>query len=105
MDLLERKPTDRELLTLVRALRVVPGAATPFAALVKVLIDSGQVPIPLLVDITNAPAWITDRYLRYLGRAPQVEELRACGEVLLDPQGGPELVLYALLTGPEYLCR
>lgn len=105
VDLLERKPTDRELLTLVRALRVVPGAATPFAALVKVLIDSGQVPIPLLVDITNAPAWITDRHLRYLGRAPQVEELRACGEVLLDPQGGPELVLYALLTGPEYLCR
>lgn len=105
VDLLERKPTDRELLALVRALRVVPGAATPFPALVKVLVDSGQVPFPLLVDITDAPGWIRDRYLRYLGRLPSAAELSACGEVLLDPQGGPELVTYALLTGPEYLCR
>lgn len=105
VDLLERKPTDRELLALVRALRVVPGAATPFPALVKVLVDSGQVPFPLLVDITDAPGWIRDRYLRYLGRVPSAAELAACGEVLLDPQGGPELVTYALLTGPEYLCR
>lgn len=105
VDLLERKPTDRELLALVRVLRVVPEGQTPFAALVKVLIDSGQVPIPLLVDIQDAPAWITDRYLRYLGRRPLPDELAACGEVLLDAQGGPELVVYALLTGPEYLCR
>jgi hypothetical protein len=105
VDLLERKPTDRELLALVRALRVVPGAHAPFAALVKVLIDSGAVPIPLLVDIVDAPQWITDRYLRYVGRRPAPEELTACGEVLLDPQGGPELVVYALLTGPEYACR
>jgi hypothetical protein len=105
VDLLERKPTDRELLSLVRALRVVPGAHAPFAALVKVLIDSGEVPIPLLVDIVDAPKWITDRYLRYVGRRPAPDELKACGEVLLDPQGGPELVVYALLTGPEYACR
>lgn len=105
VDLLERRPTDRELLQLVRALRVVPGAHAPFAALVKVLIDSGQVPIPLLVDIVDAPKWITDRYLRYVGRRPAPDELKACGEVLLDAQGGPELVVYALLTGPEYACR
>ncbi len=105
VDLLERKPTDRELLSLVRALRVVPGAHAPFAAVVKTLIDSGQVPIPLLVDITNAPVWITDRYLRYVGRRPAPEELTTCGEVLLDAQGGPELVIFALLTGPEYACR
>jgi hypothetical protein len=105
VDLLERKPTDRELLALVRVLRVIPEGPTPFAALVKVLVDSGQVPMPLLVDIPDAPKWITDRYLRYLGRPPSPEELTACGEVLLDAQGGPELVVYALLTGPEYLCR
>jgi hypothetical protein len=57
------------------------------------------------VDITNAPVWITDRYLRYVGRRPAPEELTTCGEVLLDAQGGPELVIFALLTGPEYACR
>jgi hypothetical protein len=105
VDLLERRPTDRELLALVRALRVVPGTSACFAALVKALIDSGQVPIPLLVEIADAPGWITDRYLRYVGRKPSPDELKACGEVLLDPQGGPELVVFALLTGPEYACR
>lgn len=105
VDLLERRPTDRELLALVRALRVVPDTDAPFAVLVKALIDSGQVPMPLLVDITDAPGWITDRYLRYLGRKPAAEELKATGEVLLDPQGGPELVVFALLSGPEYACR
>jgi hypothetical protein len=105
VDLLERRPTDRELLALVRALRVVPGTTAPFAAVVKALIDSGQVPLPLLVDIQDAPGWITDRYLRYVGRKPAPRELEACGEVLLDAQGGPELVVFALLTGPEYACR
>lgn len=105
VDLLERRPTDRELLALVRALRAVPGTGAPFVAIVKALIDSGRVPIPLLVDIVDAPGWITDRYLRYVGRKPTPAELKATGEVLLDPQGGPELVVFALLTGPEYACR
>jgi hypothetical protein len=105
VDLLERRPTDRELLALVRAMRVVPGTSAPFTAVVKALIDSGEVPIPLLVDIPDAPLWITDRYLRYVGRKPDAAELAACGEVLLDRDGGPELVVFALLTGPEYACR
>ena len=64
-----------------------------------------EMTLHLLVDIVDAPAWITDRYLRLLGRRPTPAELEASGQVLLDAQGGPELVVFALLTGPEYACR
>jgi hypothetical protein len=104
-DLLERRPTDRELVALARAVDLLPGASAPYAAVAKVLVDSGQVPIPLLVDIEDAPAWIIDRFLRYLGRRPTPAELKGFGQALLDPLGGPELVMLALLTSPEYACR
>ncbi len=105
IDLLERKPTDRELAALVRAIEAMDGETAAFAALVRIMIDSGEAPLPLLVDIEDAPRWIKDRFLRYLGRPPTVAELKAYGQVLLHPQGGPEVVVQALLTGPEYACR
>ena len=105
VDLLERGPTDREMAALVQAVGAMGGDAAALAALVRVMIDSGQAPLPLLVDIDDAPRWLIDRFLRYLGRRPSPAELKAYGQVLLHPQGGPELVIQALLTGPEYACR
>lgn len=105
VDLLERRPTDRELAALVRAVEAMPGQGAAFAAVVRILIDSGGAPIPLLVEIRDGPGWVTDRFLRYLGRKPETSELKAYGEALLHPQGGPELVIAALLTGAEYMCR
>ncbi len=105
VDLLERKPTDREMAALVRAVEAMEGETAAFAALVRIMIDSGEAPLPLLVDIYDAPRWLTDRFLRYLGRRPSASELKAYGQVLLHPQGGPEVVVQALLTGPEYACR
>ncbi len=105
IDLLERKPTDREMAALVRAVEAMQGGSAAFAAVVRIMIDSGDAPLPLLVDIYDAPRWLTDRFLRYLGRRPKSAELKAYGQVLLHPQGGPELVIQALLTGSEYACR
>lgn len=105
VDLLERKPTDRELAALVQAVETMPGQSAAFAAVVRVLVDSGEAPIPLLVEIEDGPRWVTDRFLRYLGRPPSAAEMKAYGDGLLHPQGGPELVIHALLTGPEYACR
>ncbi len=105
VDLLERKPTNREMAALVRAVESLRGGSAAFAALVRIMIDSGEAPLPLLVDIYDAPRWVKDRFLRYLGRGPTAPELKAYGEVLLHPQGGPEVVIQALLTGPEYACR
>lgn len=104
-DLLERKPTERELAALLHAVRQMPGDSAPLAVLAKVMIDSGEVPLPLLVRIKDGPRWLVDRFLRYLGRRPSPGELKAYGEALLHPQGGVELVVQALVTGPEYACR
>lgn len=105
VDLLERRPTDRELVALLRALENMPPGAGARAALVRILIDSGEVPLPLLVDIEDGPRWMTDRFLRYLGRRPDPQESQVYGRALLHPHGGPELVVYGLLTGVEYACR
>lgn len=104
-DLLERKPTDRELASLLHAVGQMPGDSAPLAALAKVMIDSGDVPLPLLVHIKDGPRWLTDRFLRYLGRRPTPAEVKVYGAALLHPEGGVELVVQALLTGPEYACR
>lgn len=105
IDLLERKPTDREMTALVRAVGAMGGDTAAFGAVVRIMIDSGQAPIPLLVDIYDLPRWLKDRFLRYLGRPPTKTELKAYGEVAMDPEGGPELIIQALLTGAEYACR
>ena len=105
IDLLERKPTDREMTALVRAVRAMGDDTAAFAAVVRIMIDSGQAPIPLLVDIYDLPRWLKDRFLRYLGRMPSKTELQEYGKVAQDPEGGPELIIQALLTGAEYACR
>lgn len=105
IDLLERRPTDREMSALVRAVAAMGDDTAAFATLVRIMIDSGQVPIPLLVDIYDLPRWLKDRFLRYLGRPPTTKELEAYGAVAMDPDAGPELVIQALLTGAEYACR
>lgn len=105
VDLLERRPTDRELTALVRASDRLPGSVAPHTVLAKMLIDSGQVELPLLVDIRDGPAWLGDRFLRHLGRLPSEGERTAYGRALLDPDGGVELVVLALVTNAEYACR
>ena len=105
IDLLERTPTDRELTALVRALETMPGASAARAALARWMIDTADAPVPLLVEIRDLPRWITDRFLRYLGRKPTKAELKAYGEAAYVEGGGPKLILQGLLTGPEYACR
>lgn len=105
IDLLERKPTDREMTALVRAVGAMGDDTAALAAVVRIMIDSGQAPIPLLVDIYDLPRWLKDRFLRYLGRLPNKTELLEYGKVAQDPEGGPELIIQALLTGAEYACR
>lgn len=105
IDLLGRRPTGRELAAWLRAARLVPGDAVPFSILARALIDSGDVPLPLLVDIRDGPRWLEDRFLRYLGRRPTDAERKLYGEALVHPEGGVELVVHALVSGPEYACR
>jgi len=105
VDLLERKPTDREMAALVRAVGAMGGDTAAYAAIVRIMIDSGQAALPDLVDIYDLPRWLKDRFLRYLGRLPTSAELKAYGEAIGHPEGGVELIIQALLTGAEYACR
>lgn len=104
-DLLGRRPTTSEAAALARASAVLPGRGAGRAAVVAVLLDSGEVPLPLLVDLGAPETWIADRFLRTLGRPPGADEAKVYRAALLDPSGGPHLVLRALLTSPEYASR
>lgn len=103
-DLLERRPTERELASTLHAVQQMPGRSAPLAMLARILIESGEVPLPLLVDIADGPAWIRDRFLRYLGRPPSESELADYKNALKETLS-PELVVLALVTTPEYACR
>jgi hypothetical protein len=70
-----------------------------------VLLSSGEAPVPLLADLEEPEGWVADRFLRLLGRAPSAEEAVEYRAALLDPEGGPALVLRALLSAPEYAGR
>jgi len=104
-DLLGRRPTTAELVALVAAASVLPGSFAGRAAVVDVVLDSGEVPLPLIVDLKDPPAWIADRFLRYVGRSPTPAEATLFRAALLDPDGGPHVVIRALLTGAEYAAR
>ncbi len=104
-DLLGRRASGVELAALSRAAGVLPGSAAGRAAVVDVLLDSGEVLLPLVVEIGDPDAWIADRFLRTLGRTPSPEEVVAYRTVLLDPAGGPHVVVRALCSSEEYASR
>jgi hypothetical protein len=104
-DLLGRRPTAPEAWALVRAANVLPGTGAGRAAVVAVLLGSGDVPLPLVADLPDPDAWVADRFRRYLGRSPSAEEATAYRSALLDPDGGPQVLIRALLTTPEYAAR
>jgi hypothetical protein len=104
-DLLGRRPTTKELVALSSAAAVLPGSSAGRAAVVDVVLDSGEVPLPLIVDLSDPDAWIADRFLRYIGRAPMAPEAKVFRTALMDPDGGPHVVIRALLTGAEYASR
>ncbi len=104
-DLLGRRPTSKELVALSSAAAVLPGSSAGRAAVVDVVLDSGEVPLPLIVDLTDPDAWLADRFLRYVGRAPSAPESKLFRTALMDPDGGPHVVIRALLTGAEYASR
>lgn len=104
-DLLGRRPTSKELSALASAAGVLPRSFAGRAAVVDVVLDSGEVPLPLVADLKEPDAWIADRFLRYVGRAPGATEAKLFRAALLDPDGGPHVVIRALLTGAEYASR
>jgi hypothetical protein len=69
--------------------------------LARVMVDSGQVALPGKAGL-NAEAFVTEQFRRFLGRAPDRDEVATFANVLADPQAEPRLVLVALLASQEY---
>ena len=99
-----RRATRAALAAVVRATGVSEGTARR-GPVVGVLLDSGGVARPLLVSVPGRAGWVADRFLRYLGRRPSEAEAKAYRAALEDPDGGPQLVVRALLSSAEYGTR
>lgn len=77
--------------------------ARPLRTLVaRLLLDSGQVPLPERSAIPDPAAWIADTFERLLGRPIASAEREEFLSAFADPACRPATVLYAIVSHPEY---
>ena len=105
VDLFDRLPDTDEVRRIRSALDGLGDPGPLRSALVRILLDSGKVPLPSREEIEHPRQWIRDSFVRYFGRLPTEEELSTFREAFRDPACRPETVVYALLTHPEYASR
>ena len=104
VDLLERRPSEREIAGMLHALSQMPQGLAPRAVLAKVMVDSGEALFPLATDIRDGPRWLRDQFLRLLGRPPTASEFKQYAAAFTETTS-PEIVILGILTTPEYACR
>lgn len=102
VDLLDRLPDKEESEALRNALDGLANSAPLRSIVARLLLDSGQVPLPTREKIADPTAWIGDLFLRLLGRPATAQELRTFVGVFRDPECHPATIVYALLSHPEY---
>lgn len=102
VDLLDRLPTEEEAEPLREALDGLSDSRPLRSVLVRLLLESGQVPLPEKDAIEDPTAWTAGLFLRLLGREATPDELKAFVGAFHDPACRVETVLYALLSSPGY---
>ncbi len=102
VDLLGRLPTHDEVEPMRNALDGLSDSRPLRSVLVRLLLDSGDVPIPSRKEIEDPTAWIGDLFRRLLGREAAPDELSAFVKTFHDPACRPATILYALLSSAEY---
>lgn len=102
VDLLDRLPTDEEAEPMRQALDGLSDPVPLRSVLVRMMLDSGRIPVPKREAVTDAPAWIRARFLRYYGREPSDTELAVFIAAWNEPECRPQTILCALLSSPEY---
>ncbi len=102
VDLVDRLPSEEETRRMRGALDGLSDPGPLRSVLARLLIDSGQAPVPAREDIEDPTAWIAGLFERLLGREASPEELRAFAVAFRDPACRPETVLVALCSHPEY---
>ncbi len=72
------------------------------STIARMLLDAEGTRPPRGPELPDAGAWVLDVFQRLLGRAPSAEEASAFARVAAESGDGPALVLYTLLSSPEY---
>ena len=102
VDLLGRRPEPAEERRMRTALDGLADPGPLRAVLARLLIDSGQVPLPEKAEIRDPTSWVADLFKRLLGRAASEAELKAFVTAFHDPECRPSTVLYAIVSHPDY---
>ena len=102
VDLLDRLPTEDEAEPMRYALDGLADSRPLRSLLARLLIDSGDAPLPSEGSIEDPRAWIAGLFHRWLGRDPSSAELETFETTLALPECSPSTVAYALLTSAEY---
>jgi len=102
VDLLDRLPTRGEAEPLREALDGLADPAPLRGVVARLILDSGKARVPKREELGAHPAWVEGLFLRLLGRAPEPAEAATFVATLADPACRPEIVVYALVSSPEY---
>lgn len=101
VDLLGRRPSDDEFRNFRNAVQALADSRPLRSVLSKVILDSGQVPLPAEEGL-KARAFINETFDRFLGRAPTEQEAAAFEKALAEPTVSPRTMVQAILSSAEY---
>jgi hypothetical protein len=102
VDLFDRPPSEADKERLSRALDGLANSGPLRSLVARLILDSGQVPLPDRASMNDTSAWIGALFERLLGRPPLAAEHSAFVEAFQDPACRPETVVYAIVSHPEY---
>ncbi|MBI3270600.1 MAG: hypothetical protein HYZ53_16460 [Planctomycetes bacterium] len=100
-DLLGRQPAYKELRDVRNALLSLADSQPLRSVFGRIVIESNLVNPPDKAKIQKE-AWLTQQFLKFLGREPLPAEVSAFGEALADPACTTKTILQAIVTSPEY---
>lgn len=101
VDLFERKPTFQEFRNFRNALQALADSAPLRSVLAKVMLDSGQVAVPPEAGL-DVRTYVEEQFRRFLGRAPNPQELAAFEAALKEPACSPATLVHAIVSSAEY---
>lgn len=102
VDLCGRLPEPAEGEALREALDGLADSLPLRNVVARMLVGSGRVSLPRREQLQEPAPWVRSLFSRLLAREPQPEELETFLRALRDPACGPELVVEALVSDPEY---
>jgi hypothetical protein len=102
VDVCLREPTPEEFSRMRSALDGLADPTPLRSVMARLLLDSEAAAVPRTKDGLDAKRFVREQFERLLGRAPTTDEELALADGLADPAARPALLVYALITHPEY---